>query len=331
MPTLAPSCAHVFLRLAGYVPAPSIHLKDLCSSVNAKVIAGLRVDITEAASLVEEIARTSGDLDIGLNAYELFKPAQLNAQLYAIMSSENLGEALRVIVKYSTLLADGMPISYVQDENSLTLQFLRVESMSVTRQYIDCCLTTMIGITHWLLPWERPTPAAVTFSYEAPADQTKLKLIFGNNLQFSSALNTITYANHDLTKPLDTANPKLKIYHLSQINELLSERQNKISPIVKNLIFTDLNSSHVTSLKKAARELNFSSRTLQGRLGEEKTCFKDLLDECRRELACELLRNSKITFLSIAEKLSFSSASSFHKACTRWFGCSPGAYRSRQS
>lgn len=330
MPTLAPSCARVILRLAEYVPEPPIPLQHLYSSVDSKVRTDARVDITEAASLVQAIALVSGDIDIGLMAYDLFRPGQLNAQLYAIMSSDNLGEALRVAVKYSILLADGTPISYTQNEDGLTLKFLRVESMNVTRQYIDCCLSTMVGLTHWLLPWEPPMPLSATFSYEAPADQSKLKRIFGNNLTFSSELNTISYSARDLMKPLDTANPQLKIYHLSQINELLSKRQSKITSIVKNLIFTDLNSSRLMSLNKAARELNFSSRTLQARLNEERTCFKDLLDECRREIACEFLRTSDATFTSIADRLSFRGTSSFHKACTRWFGCSPGMYRSNQ-
>lgn len=329
MPTLAASCAQVILRLATTLSAPSMEFQRFYSDVEMSVQEGSRLKVTEASRLVAAITEESGDPETGLYSYGLFQPGQLNSQLYAIMSSSTLGEALKTMGQYSVLLSDGMPVSVTEDAETLTIEFLRLESVNVNRQYIDCCLSTQVALTHWLLPWDKPIPVAAAFSYKQPEDCTMLESFFGNNLTFSSDINRISYSLTDCARPLSTANPALKIHHLNYTNEELSLRQYRISPIVRNHIFVSLSSGNLMSLAQVALKMNLSTRTLQNRLDDESTGFQNLLDECRRELADQLLCFTEATIISIAEKLSFRDSSSFHKACNRWFGCPPGLYRSK--
>lgn len=331
MPTLAAPCAQVILRLSMHVDNPSEQLGRLYSEIDRQVKAGKRVEIAEASKYVGLIASEAGDLDIGLQSYGMFRPSQLNSQFYAIMSSSTLGEALKTAAQYSVLVSDGAPISVSEGVNSNIVHFLCVESMGVTRQYIDCCLSTFIGLTHWLLPWEKPKPAAVFFSYDEPDDRTMLESIFGSNLIFSSETNKIVYSDSDYLCPLGTADETLKLYHVSHTNQELSRREFKIAPMVRNHIFAGLASGNEVSLETASRELNLGPRTLQNRLDDESTGFRDLLDDCRRQLASRLLHSTSITIASISEQLQFCNTSSFHKACNRWFGCPPGVHRSSAS
>jgi AraC-like DNA-binding protein len=72
-----------------------------------------------------------------------------------------------------------------------------------------------------------------------------------------------------------------------------------------------------------------SERTLQRRLQEEATSFNELVDDTRRELADQYLRDSQLTLAQVAYLLGFADQSTFFRACKRWFGTSPGEYRSR--
>ncbi|MCU1739300.1 MULTISPECIES: AraC family transcriptional regulator [unclassified Pseudomonas] len=330
MPTLAASCVQVILRLATDVLAPSIAFRKLCLDVEAKIQDGSRLDIVEVSKLVAAITEASGNPEVGLSAYGLFQPGQLNSQLYAIMSSATLEEALSTVERYSTLLGDGMPLSLTEEADSLSIHFLRIESLNLTRQYIDCCLSTTVGLTHWLLPWEKPMPIAAAFSYKRPADCTRLEAVFGKHLTFSQPVNKITYALSDCKRSLATANAALRLYHLNHTNEELSKRQYRIASAVKNHIFVGLSSGKTVSLESIARQLNLSVRTLQNRLEDESTGFRSLVDDCRCQLASQLLCFTSDTIMSIAEKLNFRDSSSFHKACNRWFGCPPGLYRSQK-
>jgi len=70
-----------------------------------------------------------------------------------------------------------------------------------------------------------------------------------------------------------------------------------------------------------------SLRSLQRRLNDEGTSYKDLLDETRRELASHYMAESHRSINEITYLLGFSEPSNFSRAFRRWTGCSPSAYR----
>jgi AraC-like DNA-binding protein len=72
-----------------------------------------------------------------------------------------------------------------------------------------------------------------------------------------------------------------------------------------------------------------SDRTLQRRLQAEGTSFQQLLDDTRREMAQLYLRRPDASIKRVAEQLGFEDPSNLFRACKRWFGESPGAYRAR--
>ena len=84
-------------------------------------------------------------------------------------------------------------------------------------------------------------------------------------------------------------------------------------------------------MESIAAALNISKRTLQRALEKEGTQFKDVLSAVRRQLADFYLRHSHFNMKHVAYLLGFHDHSSFNKACSRWFGMTPGQYRSDES
>jgi AraC-like DNA-binding protein len=78
-----------------------------------------------------------------------------------------------------------------------------------------------------------------------------------------------------------------------------------------------------------AKRLGMSPRTLQRRLGERDTTYKDLLDTCRKGLAEEHLKRSELALCEIAYLLGFSDQSAFNRAFKRWTGARPREFRLR--
>jgi AraC-like DNA-binding protein len=85
------------------------------------------------------------------------------------------------------------------------------------------------------------------------------------------------------------------------------------------------------TLGAVARRLRLSPRTLVRRLGERGTSFRALLEEQRRARAGELLLRSQLSVAEIAERLGYEDPTNFARACRRWFGLSPRAYRARDA
>ena len=70
-----------------------------------------------------------------------------------------------------------------------------------------------------------------------------------------------------------------------------------------------------------------SPRTLQRRLADEGARFHDLVDELRRELALEYVRDRRRPLGEIAYLLGYAELSPFLRAFKRWTGKTPSELR----
>jgi AraC-like DNA-binding protein len=83
------------------------------------------------------------------------------------------------------------------------------------------------------------------------------------------------------------------------------------------------------SVRRAARELHLSVRSLQRRLDARGLVWQRLLDRTREELARQYLADRALSLSDIALLLGFSEQSAFQRAFRRWTGDTPRRVRQR--
>ena len=76
--------------------------------------------------------------------------------------------------------------------------------------------------------------------------------------------------------------------------------------------------------------LHFSVRTLARKLQAEGTSFQAIKDELRRDVAIQLLTQSRLAVAQIGLRVGFEDATCFQRAFRQWTGSAPGAYRKGQ-
>lgn len=81
------------------------------------------------------------------------------------------------------------------------------------------------------------------------------------------------------------------------------------------------------ALATLAARLAVSPRTLVRRLGQRHTSYRVLRDQHRQTRAADLLAQPALSVAEIAERLGYDEPTNFARACRRWFGLSPRAYR----
>ena len=98
----------------------------------------------------------------------------------------------------------------------------------------------------------------------------------------------------------------------ARVREVLMHRLEKMEP----------------SQEEVAEQLHMSPRTLQRRLGDSGTTYKEVLDKTRHALAMAYLSAPQHSVSDVTYLLGFSCDSSFTRAFRRWTGQSPSHWRS---
>ncbi len=81
------------------------------------------------------------------------------------------------------------------------------------------------------------------------------------------------------------------------------------------------------SLDRIAHHLAISPRTLQRRLREEGTSWREELEELRRRRVACLLRETQLSVEAIASRVGFTDSRSLRRAIHRWYGHGPAMVR----
>jgi AraC-like DNA-binding protein len=80
-------------------------------------------------------------------------------------------------------------------------------------------------------------------------------------------------------------------------------------------------------MESVAALLGMHRRTLDRKLKKHGVHYGKLLDSVKRDVACQLLRDTHLQMRRVAESLHYSSAANFSTAFRRWTGVCPSAYR----
>ena len=83
------------------------------------------------------------------------------------------------------------------------------------------------------------------------------------------------------------------------------------------------------SADAVARALHMSRATLTRRLAAEDTSLTGVLDDLRRDLALEYVRDPELSMQELAQRLAFSDARALRRAFQRWTGTTPAELRRR--
>ncbi|MEO1337395.1 MAG: helix-turn-helix domain-containing protein, partial [Myxococcota bacterium] len=83
-------------------------------------------------------------------------------------------------------------------------------------------------------------------------------------------------------------------------------------------------------LAATARELGWSTRTLQRQAKDAGVELRATLQAARKALAVALLRDDALSLAAVAERLDYADERSFSRAFERWTGMTPTQWRRRK-
>ncbi|WP_169082005.1 AraC family transcriptional regulator [Paenibacillus sp. PL91] len=171
------------------------------------------------------------------------------------------------------------------------------------------------------------TARFVEFSH-AMGDVQALEAYFGCRIKIGATCNRLTLHRRDLDRPFVSYNEELLEILTPVLDQSLvdQQRSRSISDMVKWIMKRSLTGGR-PDIQAVAKELSLSDRTLQRRLTEENTSFKNLLTQARHEQAREYLADPSLDIKEVAFLIGYEDQNSFYRAFRLWEGVTPSNWR----
>ncbi|MDA9918898.1 AraC family transcriptional regulator [Porticoccaceae bacterium] len=305
------------------------------AGIDAEILADNNKHISAAAMehLLELLIETSGDQCFGLHASQFTEPSSYSVLGYICMNCSTLRMIQAKIPIFEKIVGD-MGVTSVEIADGFALQrwHCKFSSPQAKRHEVEHVLGSWVIYARNFLNFEPHD--AVWFEHEPPADPALLAdyaEVFGCEVLFNQPASGLRIRESKLDMPLPQANEKLLEMLLEHATSLLAEitQHHRVSDQVKSLLRLMLK-QQTPSSTIIAEKMGMSSRTLQRKLGEEGTHYKDVLNELRLELALYYLKNTQLNLDSIAYELGYAETRSFYRSFKQWTGRTAGSYRSDQ-
>jgi len=246
-----------------------------------------------------------------------------------MINTGTIGAAIDTFIQYHRIMADVIQPQLRNDGDRVHLSWnVLQKDLAPDRVISEALLCTYFLILEHLSEGQI-RPIQVSFIHRAPEDQTEYESIFKCPLLFQAKANQLTISKNVLDLPIHLANPELfKILenYASRIASSLVVEQSWSRKVMES-IGEMIVKGNKPELKTVSKQLAQSCRSLQGKLAEEHTGFRECLGSVRKQIALDYLARPNVTIGEVTFLLGYSEQSAFNHAFKRWTGKTPREYR----
>jgi AraC-like DNA-binding protein len=285
-----------------------------------------RCPLIKTGQLWRVALEATGDPAFGVKLARHFTHTTFHSLGYGLSASSSLKEAFERVLRYSHVVSDAVEYRFVR--SGAEYHFYMEPTTEVPIESIDALVGTNLRMCRSLLG-RKFSPLAVELRRPRPAIVDDFERLWRAPLRFATEYNRLRFDRESIERVLDTGNPEL-----ARLSDAVSARylarieRYNMEARVRTVLARRLQHSEPTQ-EEVAEILNVSGRTLQRKLGECGTTFKEILDETRYALALAYLSEPHHSVAEITHLLGFSCSSAFTRAFRRWTGCAPTDWRAR--
>jgi len=245
----------------------------------------------------------------------------------AVVSSKNCHGYYMNFNRYTALTGDIGPFLITTSESHCIMQLKSVTRPKLHRFYSQFLFTHILANVRRLNQREE-RPQLLKFRHSKGSEHPSLVAYFGCQIEYNQD-------DDEMLFPLSINYRENPFYNQSAINIVLNrfKRVEKLSGgldsythKVKQFLLADMNEELPTVIS-ICRALSVSQRTLRRRLEEEGSCFNELVNETRMQLAKDYLIDSSFSIQYIADRLFYASSSSFSRAFKNHVKMPPKVFR----
>ncbi len=286
-----------------------------------------RIAQPQKLAIFRNAKRLASRPDVGLRAGARQRLSDFGVFGYALVSSKTFGEAVLLGIKHVRLAGPVLEKRFRIDGDSAVFEAHGLlEVGEVLPLATEFWFASILRLTHCAL--EAPLPShRLLLPYPRPGHAAAYERMFGCAVDFDAAVMEWHFDAAVLRAPCPNANP-ITAGLCAQFCERMLDSLPEESELLRRIRSACLNSrGEFPNADAMASRLGLSVRTLHRRLAEHGQPYQHIVDDVRRSLALEFLRNTSLSVEEIAGRVGFSEASNFRKAFRKWTGHVPAHFR----
>ncbi len=233
-------------------------------------------------------------------------------------SCKNMRDAIETICKYNDTLTGVFKFSFEVGEREGAFIFdphllWEQASLESARQAVDMLMSGWTKSFHDVTG--KKVYQILTELRYSPLFEEEYRHILKSPVLFNQKHNRFIFSKEYLNTPLISYDESLHAVFSSLLHQKQKNlaRQHTLSERIRQLIVSKFN-GQITHIDIVASQLCMTTRTLQRKLTEEKTSYRKICNELRRELVTDLMKAGKSKKSDLASLLGYADVDSFSRA-----------------
>ncbi len=293
--------------------------------------ADARLSIKQFILLIERISEKILDINIGFRCGQLMSAACTGILGYMMINCRTIGQAIEKYCTYQEVAGDAVTISVSTGKKTGTITWKNnaIELEPYIQPILESLVSGTVTIGNELTGTFLPVNE-IKFHYPEPGNADEYRRIFDTNISFNQSETSISFDMSCYNYPLHFSNPELLSLFEKQAGVFLKRLSNKTTWVNKVAEILYKKGKLNYKIGDVARELGINIRSLQQKLKNESSTFREIKDKVQSDIAKSFLDNDNYTITETGYLLGFSEPSTFHRTFKRWTGITPGEYRNKE-
>ena len=250
---------------------------------------------------------------------------------YAMVSSETLGRAIQIAVKYHKTAGAMFDLQFFRDKNEAVLRLEHFLVGGAVGHYMAEEIFLGIAPLITLLLGKPFKPSQLALDYQSSIPLKEYTDAFKCEVKLDQAFCEYRFDARYLDEKLAAADTNVARGCEEACRKLLIQmdiEDDLVSRICHLLLSTP---GEFPNLSMVAESLSIGTRTLRRRLKELGTSYQKVLDDVKKELAIEYLQTTSLSVQEISDLLGYSEVTNFRRAFVKWVKLSPYQFRRKAS
>lgn len=263
--------------------------------------------------------------DLGLLMGKKASLANTGPLRFLVLNAATLRDALQSLFHYGQLWYKGLFLSLKEEQGYAGIQ-MRIKGDAPDKEQLQTAyLVATVSIMEMVLgkSWH---PTLVRISYPKPKSAHLYEKLFGCPVWFGQSQHELLFPQKELDQQRSGHDNQLDDFLRTHLTALHDHKKNDLQIQVCQMI-EELLLHGDCSIDRVSEYFSVHRFTLYRYLSQQNTSFEILLEQTRKNKAKQLLENSEMSILEIAQLLGYEAQGNFSRAFKRWYGISPRAWR----